>query len=125
MTAPRPTRKRLPRQLRLQRPAEFARIRSAGARLAKGCLIANWMVLSEGQACQLGVVTSRKLGQAVVRSRARRLLREAFRLHQHDFVRPVAMVLVARPSIRGKGLSEVEHDYCSLLKQAKLSKLME
>jgi RNase P protein component len=50
----------------------------------------------------LGVVTSKKIGGAVQRSRARRLLRESFRQHQHEFAQPVELVLVARNSIAGK-----------------------
>ena len=88
----------------------------------RGCLIANWLGLAEGQSSKLGVVTSRKLGSAPIRSRARRLLREAFRLHQHDFTRPVALVLVARSAIVGRRLGEVERDLLALLKHAKLLK---
>jgi ribonuclease P protein component len=58
----------------------------------------------------LGVITTRKLGNAVVRARARRLLREAFRLHQHDLATAVDLVLVAQRTIVGKGLAPVEND---------------
>ena len=68
------------------------------------------------------VITSRKMGEAVARNRARRLLREAFRLHQHDLRCPVDLVLVARNSIVGKKLAGVEHDFLKALRQAKLLK---
>jgi ribonuclease P protein component len=57
-----------------------------------------------------------------VRSRARRLLREAFRLHQHDLKNAVDLVLVARNSILGKGLADVENDFLTILRKAGLSK---
>jgi ribonuclease P protein component len=66
------------------------------------------------------VVTSKKIGGAVLRSRARRLLRESFRRHQHDLAQPVEMVLVARNSIAGKSFTEVEKDYLAALKRAGL-----
>ncbi|MDA1275300.1 MAG: ribonuclease P protein component [Verrucomicrobia bacterium] len=122
MTGDQCGRKRLTRAMRLRTKREFTQIREQGRRLAKGCLIANWLPLSPNSEVQLGVVTSRRLGNAVIRARARRLLREAFRLHQCDFKHSVAIVLVARASINGKKLAAVEHDYLSALRQARLLK---
>lgn len=95
-------------------------MRREGKRLVKGCLILNWRS-SEGLGeCKLGVVTSKKIGNAVERSRARRLMRQAFRLHQEGIRRKSELVLVARPSIQGKEFREVEKDFLLLLKEAKL-----
>ncbi len=87
-----------------------------------GCLIANWNRLPEGSAPRLGVVTSKKIGGAPARSRARRLLRESFRLHQHELARPVDLVLVARNSIAGKSFAAVEKDFLAALRRASLLK---
>lgn len=115
-----PPRLRFPRAMRLQQTREFARMRERGRRSVKGCLIANWTCLPRDQRSKLGVVTSRKIGSAVVRSRARRLMREAFRQHQHDLASPLALVLVARPSIGNRAFSDVERDFLSLMRQAGL-----
>ena len=122
MAANSPVRWRLPRQRRLQQNRDFMRVRAQGQRLACGCLIANWMSLPEGSLSRLGVVTGRKLGGAIVRSRARRLLRETFRLHQHDLRQPVNLVLVARPSIVNKHLPDVERDFLTALHRAGMLK---
>ena len=87
-----------------------------------GCLIANWHPLPQGATPRLGVVTSRKIGGAVVRSRARRLLRESFRQHQNELAQPVELVLVARPSIAGRAFAEVEKDFLTTLQRAGLLK---
>jgi ribonuclease P protein component len=108
--------------MRLKQGRDFARLRQRGERLASGCLIANWSPLAAELPSRLGVITSRKVGIAVVRSRARRLLRETFRLHQRDLARPVDLVLVARPSIAGKPYAEVERDFLSALRRAGLLK---
>jgi len=117
---PAPGRLRLGRALRLGQNRDFARLRQQGERLAQGCLIANWNRLPDGAAPKLGVVTSRKIGGAVERSRARRLLRESFRQHQHEFSQPVELVLVARNSIAGKNFADVERDFLVALKRAGL-----
>lgn len=113
---------RLGRASRLAQSRDFARVRQAGERLAQGCLIANWQKLPAGAAPRLGVVTSKKIGGAVVRNRARRLLRESFRTHQHELAHPVDIVLVARNSIVGKAFAQVEKDYLLALKRAGLTK---
>ena len=56
------------------------------------------------------------------RERARRLLREVFRVHQHNLSQPVDLVLVARPSIAGKGFFDVEQDFVTTLRKAGLLK---
>lgn len=111
---------RLTGAMRLQSSREFTRTRSEGRRLTMGCLIANWRSLPAGEISRLGVITSRRIGSAVVRSRARRLLRETFRLHQLELRQPVDLVLVARPSIVGKSRPEVDRDFLAVLRQGSL-----
>ena len=118
--APGGPRLKFSRDQRLQHAWEFERARREGQRLVSGCLILNWRFSDDQKTSRLGVVTSKKIGNAVVRSRARRLLREAFRLHQHDFNRAADMVLIARNSIAGKARSEVERDFLGAVKQARL-----
>jgi ribonuclease P protein component len=123
MTDEPPKRWRLRRSSRLALNRDFMRIRQSGQRLALGCLIANWCRLPDGAPPRLGVVTSKKIGGAVERSRARRLLRESFRLHQHELSGPVELVLVARNSIAGKNLAGVERDFLAALRRASLLKI--
>ena len=116
--APKPL--RFTRTMRIKQSRDFSRMRQAGQRLVTGCLIANWRRLPADTSTRLGVITAGKIGNAVVRSRARRLLREVFRLHQHDFAQPVDLILIARPSIRGKPLADVERDFLTTLRKAGL-----
>jgi ribonuclease P protein component len=107
-----------PRSRRLKQQGEFARARSQGRRLICGCLIANVLQRPGRLTARLGVVTGKRVGNAVARNRARRLMRESFRLHQHELSGPVDLVLVARPSIAGKKFADVERDFLRVLRQA-------
>jgi len=110
------------RSVRIKQGRDFARTRREGERMALGCLVANWRRLEPGTSSRLGVITSGKIGNAVVRSRARRLLREAFRLHQFELENPVDFILVARPSIAQKGFTDVEKDFLTIVRKAGLSR---
>jgi len=118
MTAVPSARLRLPRSRRFRLGRDFQRARTQGRRLVQGCLIFNWLPLPAGQRTRLGVVTSRKIGGATVRSRARRLLREAFRRHQFDLSQPLDVVLVARAGIGSMKFAETERDYLAALRRA-------
>jgi ribonuclease P protein component len=117
-----PERLRFGRAARIKQGRDFARVRRVGERMVVGCLIANWQRLPADAASHLGVITAGKIGGAVVRNRARRLMRETFRLHQRELAGPVDLVLVARPSIVGKGFAEVERDFLVTLRKARLLK---
>lgn len=98
----------------------FARLKLQGRRMSAGSIIANWEVLPSEGCSQLGVITSRKLGNAVVRSRARRLLREVFRQHQHELNKPARIILIPRASMVNKPFKSVEQDYLRFMRQAGL-----
>lgn len=122
MSAALPARKGLGRRSRIKQGRDFLRVRQTGERAVKGCLIANWLRLPVDSRSRLGVVVSKKVGNSVVRSRVKRLLRESYRQHQHELSQPLDLVLVARPSIAEKDFISVERDLISTLRQAGLLK---
>ena len=115
-----PARLRLTRAMRIRQGRDFARLKAQGRRLAQGGLVLNWLELPEDTSSRFAVITTRKLGNAVIRNRARRLLRECFRLHQHALRVPVEMVLIARRSLVGQSFAGVQADYLAILRSAKL-----
>jgi ribonuclease P protein component len=120
MAAITPGRFRFGRASRIKQRRDFTRLRQQGERLIFGCLIVNWQPLAPAAQSRLGVITSRRIGGAIARSRARRLLRESFRLHQHQLLQPVDLVLVARPSISGKDFASVERDFLTSMRKTGL-----
>ena len=119
---PLPERLGFGRTMRIKYGRDFMRVRAQGGRLVLGCLVANWLALPAGSPTRLGVVASSKIGGAVIRTRAKRLLRESFRLHQLELAQPLDLVLVARNSIVGKDLAVVERDFLAVLRKANLLK---
>jgi ribonuclease P protein component len=122
MSAAQPARLGLGRRARIKQGRDFLRVRQGGERVVKGCLIANWLRLPAEARSRLGVVVSKKVGNSVVRSRVKRLLRESYRQHQHELTQPLDLVLVARPSIAEKDFVSVERDLMATLRQAGLLK---
>ena len=91
-----PKRQTFPKSLHLRTPREFAAVYDAKTRESRGPLLV--YALPNGLAHpRIGLSTSRKVGTAVRRNRIRRLLREAFRLMQHDLPRGYDLVVVVRP----------------------------
>jgi ribonuclease P protein component len=111
------------RQARIKQRRDFSRARQEGRRLTGSCLVANWRNLPPESRSRLGIITAARIGNAVSRNRTRRLLRETFRLHQHELNAPVDLVIVARSGIVGKPFSEVEKDLLTMLRKAGLLKI--
>ena len=112
----------LPKSERLQRGYQFRSVYERGRKF-RGRMVVLYVAegdeLSPGPGGRsVGVVTSRKVGSAVVRSRARRLLREAYRLNKQKLKTNLQIVLVARSAIRGSGFRELEAELLQLFEAA-------
>jgi len=104
-----------PRKLRLRTQAEFDRVYGTKVFAADDVLVIN-AGASELSHARLGLSVSKKVGNAVMRNRWKRLIREAFRLLQHEL--PAGIDLVARPQ---KGavaeLEAIRHSLLALSKR--------
>lgn len=74
----------------------------------------------EGASLRLGVVASKKVGRAHQRNRARRRLREAWRLNRHHFHGDVDVVLVARRGAITEPFERIEWELLKLARRAGL-----
>ena len=91
------TRYAFPRTRRLRTTDEFRRAFGSGVFAADETLVCN-AAQNELGCTRLGLSISRKVGNAVVRNRWKRAIREAFRLAQHDL--PSGFDLVLRPKAK-------------------------
>ena len=64
---------------------------------------------------RLGVVASRKVGNAVVRNRAKRLIREAFRKQTAQMPPGLDLVVIARPGLERLSASAVSEELAAAL----------
>jgi len=70
---------------------------------------------------RIGLTVSVKLGGAVQRNRVKRLMREAYRLHEDEFASGVDLVLVARNRAVGASYHEIEKSLLRALKGNQLA----
>ena len=73
----------LPRESRIRRSGDYRRIYTRGKRISNraGLLYA---VRVPARPTRIGFVTTKKIGHAFARNRARRLMKEVYRLHRHE-----------------------------------------
>lgn len=93
--------------MRLRRPGEFRHVWSAGRSWAHSLFIL-WALPNDLDCVRVGITASRKVGNAVARNRARRLLREAARHLYGRMVTGWDVVLVARPALIAHKEPQVE-----------------
>lgn len=85
---------RFPKSVRLRRQAEFDLVYQGKVFAADDVLVIR-AIRHESGVTRLGLSVSRKVGNAVVRNRWKRLIREAFRRQRLEL--PVGMDMVVRP----------------------------
>ncbi len=99
-----------PKALRLLRRHEFLQVQEGGQKVSVDCLLA--LVKRNGRAyTRLGLTVSSKVGNAVVRVRLRRLLRELFRKRRGQWPPGLDVVLVVRSSAKEITFTEMSRAY--------------
>jgi ribonuclease P protein component len=94
----------------IRRRPEFQHVYETGARL-HGRLMTVFVLPRSDARTRLGIAATKKLGGAVVRNRAKRLVREVFR--QHANPPGVDIVVVPRPALLNAPVGAIESDYAS------------
>jgi len=102
---------RFPRSARVRKRPDFKRIQSQGRRIytAHFVLLIRARSPSESavKSARVGVTVSRRVGSAVVRNRAKRLVREAFRATRDLWDEDLDLVVIVRKAPGAMKLADV------------------
>jgi ribonuclease P protein component len=93
-----PVRLRFPKSARLSCASEFARLRREGRSFHGSFVILSVLKVEADAGTRIGLITSRRVGGAVVRNRVRRRLREIVRALRPQMRGGWHIVIVARAS---------------------------
>jgi ribonuclease P protein component len=107
---------RFPKASRLLRRPQFSRVFETGLRI-QGRFLTVLLTPNETGRPRLGIVASRKLGNAVKRNRAKRLIREAFRRYELPAVRGLDVLVIPRREIFDAACSNLESDFRNALRR--------
>jgi ribonuclease P protein component len=92
----------------IRRRAEFQRVYERGVRI-HGRHATVFVLPTDRPIARLGIAATRKLGGAVVRNRAKRLVREVFR--RNKIAPGLDVVVVPRRELLGASLSALDAEY--------------
>jgi len=99
-----------PREARIRRSSEFQAIGKNGRRHSSGAFVLLVGSTPASGRARLGVTVSRKVGNAVVRNRVKRRIREWFRRTGHSELAGLDVVVIARTSAATLGGSAMFHE---------------
>lgn len=88
----------LGKDFRVRRRADFTGAYAQGKKVVVRPFVL-FARTNETGACRIGITATRKIGNAVVRNRAKRVVREAFRRVRMDLVPGYDYVVVVRPKL--------------------------
>ena len=100
--------------MKLRRRAEFKKVYERGIRL-RGRFMTCFALPNEIGSPRLGVAASQKIGNAVTRNRAKRLVRELFRAHKP--LTGIDIVVIPRREMVEASWQDIEADYCAALQR--------
>ena len=103
---------RFPPSSRIRKRLEFEAAQTGGRRATTSHFVFLLYARSETDApARLGIVASRKVGNAVVRNRAKRLVREAFRSSRDLFSPGTDVVVIVRRPLEESKLADVVSEW--------------
>ena len=108
------------REIRLRRGSDFERVRANRRSWAHPLLIFSLRPRGESAPSRIGIIVGRRVGNAVVRNRVKRRIREAARALYPEFRAGYDIVLIARTAAAKASEPELAGALASLLDRARL-----
>jgi ribonuclease P protein component len=107
---------KFPKSNRILKRGDFRRVYDKGRKIQARYFTA-FVMLNSGHQARLGITATRKIGKAVRRNRARRLMREAFRKNKWLVPPGVDIVVNVKQSLTEASLSDAETDFIAFLER--------
>lgn len=105
----------LPRARRVRSRRDFVKIQQGGQRVSTTHFV---LIVAPGAdlaaPARLGITASKQVGNAAIRARCKRLVREAFRLDPGLLPAGVDLVVIARTGAHQLGLAGVQGEWASV-----------
>jgi ribonuclease P protein component len=109
----------LPKSARLRRNKSFQAVYRSGKSYANRQLVL-YVLPQHGRERRVGFAAGKRLGDAVVRNRVKRLLREAYRHQQHKLKDGIDLIIVGRQALVKETLPTVTAALLHLCERAKI-----
>ncbi|WP_025681309.1 ribonuclease P protein component [Paenibacillus massiliensis] len=110
------------RKLRLRNRADFGRVYRHGKSFANHQLVVYWFRKKEVDQFRVGISVSKKIGNAVVRNRMRRLIKEIMRHHEHEIIDHIDLIFIVRKGAVSMSYQNLEKSVLHVLRKASLLK---
>jgi ribonuclease P protein component len=116
-------RQRFGRMVRLRARSSFLAVQHRGRRIPGRDLVAYALprpVLERKERARIGLVVSKKVGNAVVRNRVKRWLREGFRRMARPATTGFDLVVIARPGSAVSSLQQTAEELVELVGRVRI-----
>lgn len=110
------------KQHRLAKRDDFNKVFRFGKSVANQQFVLYHLLKPEHEFFRLGVSVSKKIGNAIVRNRLRRVMKEIVRLHKDCITLTADFILIARKPIVEMDYQQIEGCMLHVLKKANLYK---
>ncbi|WP_373230412.1 ribonuclease P protein component [Cohnella sp.] len=110
------------RKLRLRKREDFNVVYRYGRSFANSQFVVYWRRRSQKGSFRMGVSASSKLGNAVVRNRLRRMVKEIVRLNAGKLLEDTDLILIVRKPALSLPYKEMESSILHVLRKSSLLK---
>ena len=110
-----PVDQRFPKSRRLLKRPEFRAVYDFGSKIPGPFFLIFWRVRNDQEPSRVGLTATRKSGKSVVRTRGKRLVREAMRRHWAAAPPSLDVIFHLRRGIRDATFEQVEREVLRLL----------
>lgn len=110
------------KRLRLRNRADFSRVYRYGKSQANYQFVVYGLRRKDVEQFRVGVSCSKKIGNAVVRNRMRRMIKEIIRHHEAEIVANMDLIFIVRKGAVSMSYKEMEKSILHVLRKASLLK---